>query len=121
MDASRPAIGISGIIVPNGPMGGRFRDVENLMGHFGQFGPGTRPRDHSQWNRLVLQLGFPELSSQGDMENLMGHFGPLGPELGPGSISKGFSGNTITPGSFLAGVCWKCAAFWVHCVRHYVR
>ena len=38
--------------------------MENVMGHLGPLGPRTGPREHSHWNRLVLELGFPGLASQ---------------------------------------------------------
>ena len=57
--------------------------MENFMGHFGKFWPRTGPRDHSHWNRLVLELVFPGVSSQTaqwgavtwTFSNLPSHFG----------------------------------------------
>ena len=65
--------------------------MENLMGHFGRFWSGAGPQEYSRWTRLVLQLGFPQLSSQtAQWEAVLWHikfwmcnFGQFWPGTGP--------------------------------------
>ena len=94
-----------------------------MMCHFGPLGHRTGRQDHSHWNRLVLELGFPGFSSQTAQweavlwtcKNLPSHCGQFRPGTGPWDhhhwnrlvLELGFPGLSSQTAQWEA-VSWTC-------------
>ena len=65
LEPPRPAIGVSPIIVANGPTGGPFVAHQILDGPFGTFWPGTGPREYYHRIRLAALCPKMVLKSSG--------------------------------------------------------